>query len=95
MLMRRSPPKRVAWLVAPSIVVTVAWSGCTHAPTHPTKSEREWTLDHQACERSVREGIRAEPDTYDIYDEMRLIRQCMRDNGWQWKRTGLFNRTPK
>ncbi len=84
----------MAGIVLSSIVMTAWIFACTHSPTHPTKSEREWTRDHEACERSVREGIRTEPDTYDIYDEMRLIRQCMRDKGWQWERTNLFNRTP-
>lgn len=63
---------------------------CTHKPYHPTKSDREWTIDHEACEVWVREGIRDEPDTYDTFDEMRLIRKCMKDKGWQWERTEWF-----
>ena len=73
------------------LAISIALSSCTHKPYHPTKSEREWTLDHEACEVWVREGIRDEPDTYDNFDEMRLIRQCMKDKGWQWERTDLFN----
>lgn len=78
------------------IALTILWLAmctlsCTHKPHHATKSEQEWTSDHQACERWVREGIRDEPDTYDQYDEMRLIKKCMKDKGWQWERTDLFN----
>lgn len=64
--------------------------GCTYKPYHPTKSEREWTIDHKACEEWVREGIRDEPDTYDDFDEMRLIRRCMTNKGWQWERIDWF-----
>ena len=49
-----------------------------------------YTTDHEACEVWVREGIRDDPDTYDNFDEMRLIRKCMKDKGWQWERTEWF-----
>ena len=81
-------------LTALGIVVLAVWLpviSCTHKPYHPDKTDREWTIDHEACERWVREGIRSEPDTYDNFDEMRLIRQCMKDKGWQWERTSLFD----
>ena len=64
---------------------------CTHKPVHPIKSEREWTIDHEACEVWVREGIREDPDTYDNLDEMKMIKTCMKDKGWRWERTSLFN----
>lgn len=64
---------------------------CTHKPVHPNKSEKEWTIDHQACEKWAREGIRDEPDTYDAMDEMKMIKHCMRQKGWTWERTGFFN----
>ena len=81
-------------IIGLSLLALAIWMvsvSCTHKPYHPTKSEREYTIDHQACEVFVREGIREEPDTYDNFDEMRLIRQCMKDKGWQWERTDLFN----
>lgn len=81
-------------IIGLSLVAVAVWMvsvSCTHKPYHPTKSEREWTIDHEACEVWVREGIRDEPDTYDNFDEMRLIRRCMKEKGWQWERTDLFN----
>lgn len=74
-----------------ALAIPLALASCTHKAYHPTKSDREWTIDHQACEVFVREGIRAEPDTFDDFDEMRLIRQCMKEKGWQWERTEFFN----
>lgn len=74
-----------------AVAVSMISTSCTYKPYHPTKSEREWTTDHEACEVWVREGIRDEPDTYDNFDEMRLIHQCMKDKGWQWERADLFN----
>ena len=73
-------------LTALGLIVLAAWLpviSCTHTPYHPDKTDREWTIDHEACERWVREGIRSEPDTYDNFDEMRLIRECMKNKGWQ------------
>jgi hypothetical protein len=63
---------------------------CTHKPYHPHKSDREWAIDHAACERWAREGVRDDPDTYDAMDEMKMIRHCMNQKGWRWKRTDLF-----
>jgi len=77
-------------LLITAIAVCIA-SSCTHKPYHPDKSDREWGADHEACEKWVREGIRDEPDTYDNFDEMRLIRQCMQDKGWQWERTDWWH----
>ena len=73
-----------------SAAMVVFLFSCTHKPYHPSKSEREWTIDHEACERWAREGIRDEPDTYDVYDEMKLIRHCMKEKGWRWEQTGLL-----
>lgn len=77
--------KRVAWLAMAAMAAVVV--SCTHKPYHPEKSDREWAIDHEDCEKRVREDIRDEPDTYDAFDEMRLIRQCMKEKGWQWERT--------
>lgn len=73
-----------------ALAISFMATACTHKPFHANKSDREWTIDHQACERWAREGIRDEPDTYDNFDEMRIIRQCMKQKGWQWERTELF-----
>ncbi len=82
---------RFVWISFLALAISLLSISCTHRQHHPTKSDREWTIDHEACEKWVREGIRFEPDTYDTFDEMRLIRQCMKDKGWQWERTGLFD----
>lgn len=82
--------KRCCWI---SVVVTVTWIAalsCTHQPVHPTKSEREWAADHQACQVWAREVVRSEPDTHDQYDEMKMIRACMKEKGWRWEQTGLL-----
>ena len=71
--------------------ISIASSSCTYKPYHPTKSKREWTIDNEDCQQSVREGIRDEPDTYDNFDEMRLINTCMKEKGWRWERSNLFN----
>ena len=81
------------WFSFLVLAISLFSVSCTHKPYHPTKSEREWTIEHEACEAWVREGIRDEPDTYDNFDEMRLIRQCMKDKGWLWERTDLFDFT--
>lgn len=83
--------KQIIGLTLMAAAIWMVTASCTHKPYHPTKSEREWTIDHEACEVWVREGIRDEPDTYDNFDEMRLIRRCMKEKGWQWERTDLFN----
>jgi hypothetical protein len=82
---------RIKGLTILVVVMSMAAAACTHRPYHPNKTDREWVVDHEACEVWVREDIRDEPDTYDEFDEMRLIRQCMKDKGWEWQRTGLFN----
>ncbi len=73
------------------LAISMVMTSCTHKPYHPIKSEREWTIDNEDCQQSVREGIRDEPDTYDNFDEMRLINKCMKDKGWRWERTDLFD----
>lgn len=83
--------KQIFLLSVMAFMALALTAACTHKPFHSTKDEREWTADHQACERWVREGIRDEPDTYDPFDEMRLIRECMKEKGWQWERTSLFD----
>jgi hypothetical protein len=83
--------KKRRWFLFLVLSMSLFLGSCTHKPYHPTKSEREWTVDNEDCQQSVREGIRDEPDTYDNFDEMRLINQCMRDKGWRWERTDLFN----
>jgi hypothetical protein len=85
---------RMIFYMLTALGISMLWVSCTHQAYHPTKSDREWTIDHQACEVWVREGIRDEPDTYDSFDEMRLIRTCMKDKGWQWERTSRFNFKP-
>lgn len=82
---------RIICISIVALAVSLFLTSCTHKPFHPTKSEREWNMDHEVCEVWVREGIRDDPDTYDNFDEMRLIRQCMKDKGWQWERTSLFD----
>jgi hypothetical protein len=82
---------KTAWFVFVGLVMSLALVSCTHKPYHPTKTDREWAIDHEACEVWVREGIRSEPDTYDDLDEMKMIKNCMKQKGWQWERTGLFN----
>ena len=82
---------RIVLLLLLVLVMSMVSTSCTHKPYHPTKSEREWTIDHEVCEAWVREGIRDDPDTYDHFDEMRIIRECMKRKGWQWERTSLFN----
>lgn len=88
--MRTIKPTLV-WMALAVFGAAVFPSSCTHKPYHATKHEKEWTIDHQACERSVRDVIREEPYTYDQFDEMRMIDACMKDQGWQWERTALFN----
>lgn len=78
---------RLFFLFVPLMLFT----SCTHKPYHPNKSEKEWTVDHEICEKSVRAAVRDEPYIYDDFDEMRLIKECMREKGWRWERTGLFN----
>ena len=70
-------------------------TACTHKPYHPEKSDRHWASDHEECEKSVRAGVRDEPYAYDNFDEMRLIKQCMRDKGWQWERREWFRSKQK
>jgi hypothetical protein len=84
----KKPSIRLSFAIAMASVTIVA---CIQRPVHPTKSQREWTSDHAACEKSVREEIRVDPDTYDNFDEMRMIRKCMQDKGWRWERTSLFD----
>lgn len=64
---------------------------CTHRPYHPEKPDSAWGADHESCELSVHKTIQEEPtNVYDEYDEIRLVKECMKAKGWQWKRTGLF-----
>ena len=78
------------WVAAMVSAIPLLTLSCTHKPYHPTKSEREWSADHKECEEWTRSGIRREPDTYDSYDEMKMIKACMKQKGWQWQRTDLF-----
>ena len=82
------------WMIVWLLAAVGCLAACTYRPYHPEKSERDWTIDHQACETYVREGIRAEPDTYDKSDEMRLIRRWMQEKGWQGERIDWFPRKP-
>lgn len=82
---------RILWLSILAWGISLLSTSCTHKPYHPTKGEREWAIDHEACERWAREGIRDEPDTYDHMDEMKMIRECMKKEGWKWERTSLFD----
>ncbi len=56
--------------------------GCSLKWQHPTKPESEWGKDHLECERLVRDSIREAPSTYDVSDEIVLIRNCMKHKGW-------------
>ena len=56
------------WFLFLVLTISLLILSCTHKPYHPNKSEREWTIDHEACEVWVREGIRDDPDTYDNFD---------------------------
>jgi len=77
-------------LAATTLGLALFIGGCTHKPVHPTKSERDWAVDHTFCEEWAREGIRDDPDTYDAMDEMKMINQCMKQKGWTWERTPWF-----
>lgn len=81
---------RIFWLAVMVSAIPLLMVACTHKPYHPTKSEREYSVDHKECEEWAREGIRDEPDTYDDLDEMKMIKICMKEKGWQWQRTDLF-----
>ena len=82
------------FLLIAAVAVGLAAS-CTHKPYHPDKSDRQWAADNADCEKSVREGVRDEPYAYDMFDEMRLIRRCMQEKGWQWERTDWFRSIQK
>jgi hypothetical protein len=83
---------RLPALFAVTTALVCLWTAsCTHKMVHPHKGDQEWTIDHEACEAWAREGIRDDPDTYDNFDEMKLINSCMRQKGWEWERTDLFN----
>lgn len=82
---------RTVWLASMVLTIALFLPSCTHKPYHPTKNDREWTIDHEICERWAREGIRDNPDTYDYFDEMKMIKACMRSKGWEWERTSLLD----
>ena len=82
---------RSMFLVVVVLAVCSMMSACTHKPYHPFKDDREWADDHAACEKYVREGIRDNPITYNAFDEMRLIKECMKSKGWKWERTSLLD----
>lgn len=68
---------------------------CTHRPYHPDKPDRAWASDHADCEVAVRTELRNEPAaTYDQYDEMKLIKACMKAKGWRWERAAWFRPKP-
>jgi hypothetical protein len=83
--------KPLLFLLLPVLAISLLSAACTYKPVHPNKTDREWTSDNEDCQQSVREALRDEPDTYDNFDEMRLINQCMKAKGWQWERTNLIN----
>ena len=84
--------KKLIWLACLALAISLASVSCTHKAYHPTKkTDREWRIDHDDCQKWAREGVRDDPDTYDNNDEMRIIWNCMKDKGWQWERTDLFN----
>ena len=83
--------KYYALVVTLPVLLCLLTTSCTHKMVHPSKGDREWTIDHEACETWAREGIRDDPDTYDNFDEMKLINSCMKQKGWEWERTDLFN----
>ncbi|MDL2269554.1 hypothetical protein LJC71_05240 [Desulfosarcina sp. OttesenSCG-928-A07] len=74
-------------LLAAGMICTVS---CAYKPYpyHPTKPDSAWTTDHAECEKAVQKTIQEEGTyVYDGYDEIRLVKLCMREKGWQWKRT--------
>jgi hypothetical protein len=77
-------------LLAITLALPVFIGACTHKPVHATKSEREWAVDHDACEKWARDIIRDAPDSYDYLDEMKMIKSCMQQKGWTWERTHWF-----
>lgn len=83
------------WMPAITLAVLLIAGACTHKPVHPTKSDRDWAVDHKACEKWAREGIRDEPDTYDNMDEMKMIKSCMKQKGWSWERSDWFKLNQK
>jgi len=74
-----------------SFLLSMLLISCTHKPYHPEKTEKEWIIDHEDCEKWAREGIRDQPDTYDAMDEINMSKSCMKKKGWSWRRTGLFD----
>ncbi|GAB6907190.1 hypothetical protein JCM12296A_30270 [Desulfosarcina cetonica] len=67
---------------------------CTHRPYHPDKPDRAWASDHADCEVAVRTEIRDEPAAYDQFDEMKMIKACMKEKGWRWERASWFTFKP-
>jgi hypothetical protein len=56
--------------------------GCGHQLQHPTKPRSQWAADNTECEKIVRKAIREAPGEYGVYDEIRLIKRCMKEKGW-------------
>ena len=79
------------WMIMAALAAALCLWSC-YKPYHPGKSDSEWAADNEACQKSVWEGIRDDPGryTYDHFDEMRLVRECMEEKGWKWKRTDMF-----
>jgi len=60
-------------------------AGCRTGTWHPSKDSSEWGKDHAECEKIIRDGVRANPQSYDTMDEMKLIKSCMEKKGWRNK----------
>ena len=77
--------KKIHLLIAAGLILL--WSaGCVQRMEHPSKPSSQWSSDHRACERDIRNFILESSDRFDVLDEMTMIRKCMRDNGWRAKK---------
>jgi len=74
-------------IVFPALLLGVflIMAGCRTGTWHPNKDQSEWGRDHAECEEIIRAGVRDSPETYDVVDEVKLIRSCMEKKGWRKK----------
>ena len=76
---------RKIFFVAMVLSVLLIIAGCRTGTWHPTKDQSEWSRDHAECEEIIRSGIRENPESYNVVDEVKLIRSCMEKKGWRKK----------
>jgi hypothetical protein len=74
-----------AFLLATLLGAILILAGCRTGTWHPSKDKSEWGRDHAECEQIIRDGIRENPESYDVVDEVKLIRSCMAKKGWRNK----------